>query len=543
MDSAARRTIVGNPRTDQSMTLTITVEDHETLNEIEKFPIGPERDSFVVDALRIGVLALRQARGQIDAETVKQEGEKILSALAHKLDSHQANVQERLTISLKEYFDPESGRLQERLARLLKKDGELEVILRKQIGGQDSELTRTLSTFVGQESLLMKQLDPKQTDGLIATLRSIIDAQLIQQRDRILEQFSLDHKDGALSRFVMELEQRQGKLSGDLHQKIDLAVKEFSLNDDNSALSRLVRNVREAQQTISSEFSLDQETSALSRLKGMMEETQRTIHGQLSLDEDSSALSRLKKELLGLLKTQQEESTRFHTEVKTVLETMKARKEEMQRSTRHGVAFEDAVCEFIEREAMKSSDIARRCGTENGRLRKKVGDMTIELGPECIAPGAMIVIEVKDEIGYRFKDACEEIQVARENRSAQIGLFVFAKSNAPSDLDPVYRLGQDVYVVWDSEDIQTDIYLKTGITLAKALCVRNREESVEQQRERIDMEQSIIEIQKTTLQLDKITTWSTTIRNNGENILGEAAKIKKTLELQTELLKERVSHL
>ncbi len=544
MDSHARMTApVRNAGawSSQSIKVNLLVSDQETMQEIQKFDEGPQRDAFVLDALRIGVLALRQARGQIDAETVKQEGEKILNSLQHHLQQHQDLLQQRLKVSLKDYFDPESGRLQERLARLLKKDGELEVVLRSQIGQTDSELSKTLAAFMGHDSPLMKQLDPKQTDGLISSLQAVVDEQLTSQREKILQEFSLDCKEGALTRFVNELEQRQGKLSGELHEKIDLAVKEFSLNDENSALSRLVRSVTQAQATISNEFSLNEETSALSRLKTMLEQTQLTIHGQLSLDEETSALSRLKKELLALLKTQQDEAQKFHIEVKGVLEAMKARKETEARSNLHGISFEESVCEFLEREAFKAGDIATRTGEKQGRLKTKVGDMTIELGPESVAAGCLIAVEMKDKQKYRLVDARQEIEQARENRGAQVGLFVFAKSNAPEELSPVYRLASDVFVCWDIDDPQTDLFLCVGMTLAKALCVKQREASTAQQQDRQEMEQAVIQIEKTVTQLSQINTWATTIFNNSEKILKEAEKIRKTVEAQTELLRDRIA--
>jgi len=48
-------------------------------------------------------------------------------------------------VGLKEYFDPKSGRLAERLGRLVKRDGELEQVLRRHVGGDSSELAQTLA--------------------------------------------------------------------------------------------------------------------------------------------------------------------------------------------------------------------------------------------------------------------------------------------------------------------------------------------------------------------------------------------------------------
>ena len=93
------------------------------------------------------------------------------------------------------------------------------------------------------------------------------DEKLKEQRKKVLGEFSLDNKEGALSRFIAELSDHQGELTKKLNTKIDEVVKEFSLDDENSALSRLVKNVDRAQKKITSEFSLDEENSSLFRLK------------------------------------------------------------------------------------------------------------------------------------------------------------------------------------------------------------------------------------------------------------------------------------
>jgi hypothetical protein len=300
-----------------------------------------------------------------------------------------------------------------------------------------------------------------------------------------------------LSRFISELHEQHGKLSDSLGERISELVREFSLDQEDSALSRLVRNVDRAQRTITSEFSLDDDRSALSRLKHMLEQTNAAIEGHLSLDDDHSALARLKRELLTLLKESSETNQRFQEEVKSALRAMQARREEVERSTRHGLEFEDAVYEVLHRQSQDLGDIAQRTGNSTGLMRNcKVGDCVIQLGPESSGAGAVIVVEAKEKAGYDLRAAREEIEVARKNRDAQVGLFVFSRKTAPSGLDPLARYGRDVFVVWDSEDAQSDLFLRVGMTLARALCVRRREQQATEQADLAAMDQAILEIEK-----------------------------------------------
>ena len=451
-----------------SLPLEIVVNEAETIAELCRFPDGPLRDEFARQALRIGVMALRQARGQIDAEVVRREGDRLLMLMQQQLEEHSRGVNDRTASTLKEYFDPQSGRFQERVDRLVRRDGELELLLRRQLGDDDSELAKTLATHFGKDSELLKWLNPDQSQGLLGAFRAALEEQLAAQRDAVLKQFSLDHKEGALARFIHELNSRQGELTEQLQGQIESVVKEFSLDEENSALSRLVANVDRAQRMITREFSLDEDASALSRLKRLLEQTNSAIEGHLSLDEENSALARLKRELLGLMESHRDQNQKFQEEVKLALQTMIARKQEAARSTRHGVDFEAAVLELLCAEAQKSGDILTMTGNIVGRIKNcKKGDGTLELGPESVAPGARIVIEAKEDAGYQLKKACEEIEEARKNRDAVIGVFIFSRKTAPAALESVFRVGDDVFVVWDMEEPASDLYLKLGISLAR----------------------------------------------------------------------------
>lgn len=526
--------------------LDLTVEDPDTIAELCQHTEGEDRERFALSALRIGVLALRQARGQVDGEQIRRQTDHMLMALQSQLNDHATLVHNRLTQSLKDYFDPESGRFQERVNRLIRKDGELEDVLRRQIGTEDSELSKTLAAHFGQESPLLKLLTPDESRGLVKALHDTFEEQLTFQRDRILGEFSLNNKEGALSRLIDELHTHHGKLTDNLQDKIDGVVKEFSLDEENSALSRLVRNVDRAQRTITSEFSLDNETSALSRLKGMLETTQQAIDSNLTLDNDESALARLRKEVLDILDSHSKTNQSFQEEVKLTLSNMVVQRKEAARSTTHGLVFEDVVCEFLAREAQKLGDIATRTGETTGMIKnRKVGDCVIELGPESAAPAARIVVEAKEKNQYPIAQARVEIDDARKNRGAQVGLFVYSADLAPAEMTatPLVRHGNDVFVIWNPEDSATDLVLKTAFTLARALCVRTARHSDAEAADFRAIDEAICEIEKRTEGLNEIETSAKTIQTGSEKILKRVELCRKALVQQVEILREKMDEL
>ena len=255
-----------------SLELELTVKDRDTIAELCRYAEGELRDDFALTALRIGILALRQARGQLDGDVVRREAERMLRELAHCLTQHAQTVENQFTASLKEYFDPTTGKFHDRVERLVKRDGELERLLRSQIGTQDSELCKTLTAHIGEQSPLMRRLNPEQKDGLLAILQDIVGRELTSQSELILNQFSLDNQDGALNRLVAQLTENHDNLGKSLKERIDGVICELSLDNEQSFFSRLQRTLDKTSDTIKNNLTLDDENSSLSRLKREMRE-------------------------------------------------------------------------------------------------------------------------------------------------------------------------------------------------------------------------------------------------------------------------------
>jgi hypothetical protein len=528
----------------QSVILELRVSDHDSVLELFQKTEGRERDEYALIALRIGLLSLKHARGQIDVDAVRHEGEKLLRDLNHALEQSRSEIHTSLTTTLKEYFDPKSGRFQERVDRLIKQDGELEQLLHRQIGTNGSELAATLTAHIGENSPLMKLINPEESDGLVSSIRSVIAGVLKTESDRILTEFSLDNEQSALSRLVGELTEESGKLRKGLAEEVGRVVNEFSLDKEDSALSRLVKRVEAAEETITKEFSLDEQGSALSRLSAVVRGAKDAIDANLTLDSDKSSLSRLKRELVTILDRHEKKVELFQTSVQSALEAMKAQRQEASRSTTHGGDFEDVVAEFIEREAQRGNDIASRTGNTTGSIRNcKVGDLVVDLGVESAAAGERIVIEAKENKSYTLTEARAEIETARKNREASVGLFVFSEKIAPEGMDTLMRHGEDVFVVWDADQIDSDVILRAGFSLAKALCVRQARQRHAEDGNWDNMDAAILALEQEAKRLSKMKTWTETVQSNSGKILEEVRKMTEGLEQQIGILRESIAAL
>lgn len=486
--------------------LRLTITDPELCAELAEHPEEQERCEFAIRAMKIGALALRQAQGRIDVEQVRREGSRLINDLAQKLEGYQREMTGQISNKLTEYFAPESGRFDQRVQRLIKNDGELEQLLRRQIGNNGSELAKTLAAHVGENSQLMQTLNPDANSGIISSLARATEQTLSNQREQILNEFSLDNADSALSRLVNELKKSNGDLMG-----------EFSLDRENSALSRLVSRVDEARLQISSQFSLD---------------------------EEGSALARMRKELIEVLETQSKSNNEFQADVQTKLAEMTVRREEAHRSTRHGVEFEEAVFGFINERSQKAGHIATHTGNIAGSIsRSRVGDVVIEMGPEHAAAGACIVIEAKEDRSYTLAKARQELDTARKNRDASVGLFVMSKCTAPDGLEPFGRYGNDIVLIWDKDNPASDVVFDAGLSVATALCVRAKAHTDEVGADFEAIEAAVRVIEQQIKNLEDIDNAARLIQDHSSNIRRNVQKTRDLLNNQIDILDEKVGEL
>ena len=498
------------------MKLHLEVTDPEVVKELSKFDEGPDRDDYAVSAIRLGVLALRQARGEIDAGAIRREGERLVSEVKQELQAHASEVTGGIASALRQYLDPSTGALPQRLERLIKTEGELDSVLMRHLGGNGS-LARTLAEHVGERSPLIRKLSPDDAAGFLQQLESAITVVLEGQRQRVLDEFTLDRPDSALSRLIKAITDNQGRLREDFERNIDALGKQFSLDEPASALSRLVAQVDAAQRGITRQFSLD---------------------------DAGSSLSRLQRELKGIIERLATDQSSFQSEVRSALAALQARKHEAARSTRYGGEFEDAVCDALRAEVARLGDIPTRCGTTTGNIRNcKVGDMVVQLGPESAAAGECVVVEAKAAGGYDVPKALQELDVARKNRDAHVGLFVFSRSHAPANLEPVARYGQDVIAVWDPEDPVTDLFLKTAYSLARGLVVARGRAVAETEADFTEIDAALLEIGRQAESLDQIGDATKTINNANEKIANRARLVRTALLKEVDRLQGHLEGL
>jgi hypothetical protein len=365
-----------------ALLLTLEISDPDVVAELGKHTVGEPREKYALSALRLGVLALRQAAGELDATTIRSAAQDMLAGLGQLLAVRGTEIATDITGALRQYFDPSTGALPQRIESLLRNDGELDRALRTHLAPENSTIARALAAHFGEGSAISKLLSPTDAGGVKAQIEGMLDSVLKEQQEQILQEFSLDNKQSALSRLVAELAASNGELKTDFKAKVDGLASEFSLDKPDSALSRLVARVEIAHKAITNEFSSDNDQSAIAKLSRKIQETSQQIDKSLTLDDTSSPLSRLKRELLTTIETLVTSNSTFQAEVRTTLATMQARRVEAARSTQHGNTFEDQIGLVIAAEAQRLNDPYEATGTTTGTIKNcKTGDFVTTLGP------------------------------------------------------------------------------------------------------------------------------------------------------------------
>lgn len=501
----ADRRVSVDSETGLGIQLKLWVQDPEVVNELKQRE-GPEREQYALTALRVGVIALRQAGGLVDAEKLKLEGELILKELEKKLQLHTSALDRELNRELEKYFDPESGHFNERVGKLVSEDGELSRLLKSHLIGDNSLLAKELAAAVGAASPLMKHLDPTNKEGLVETITRIAQERLEEQSKKVLGEFDLNNEEGALKRLISQIE---------------------------------------------TNFNPDDPKTALGVLKKALGETQEQIRKDLSLDADGSALSNLHGKLKKQIDDMLEQQGKFQSDVREVLAELRGAKRERAVSPSGGFDFEDLAGAAL-RERMHGDELFESVGETTGLVaRSKVGDHVQTLGPESAAPGGKIVYECKRADNYTLAKAVNELSDAKKNRGAEVGVFVLAASSLidnpkmQSEFSrSLTRQGNDIVVVWNPEDDSTNVNLDAAVTLARALVVRETVgNDAASEVDWATLDKALNDIDRQLQYFDELNTWTGNIERDAGKLKDRHKKMAEALRKDLERITDDLNTL
>lgn len=418
-----------------------------------------QRKGFVADAWTIGFRAIMNAHRNAEEARLADMGKSILEDVDRELDGYVLRQQEMMVQMLKRYFDPKDGQVALRIEGFVKDGGELASAMEKYLAPEHGALARTLARELGANSPLLKKLSPTDSEGIVHVLETRMRLALEQNQAAVTKALDPLAQDGAVARFLATLRKDMEKADNDRAKQLTLVTKALDANDEASLLNRLVRETETARHTFVRAMNPEEAGSPLAVLRTFL---------TTLLEKQASSQA----EAMAVIEERQVKLDQYIRDSVTRLEE---RRRCDARSTRGGTTFEQAALRFIQRTVQGAPVVVDSTGdTVGARPSCKVGDQVLRFSGESVYAGAAMVVEVKHDASYSVSKALAELEVARSNRGAQVGLFVMARSHAPSGFPEMARYGSDILVIWDEEDEGSDPYLHAGVLLGLALASQQR---------------------------------------------------------------------
>jgi hypothetical protein len=473
-----------------------------------------QRTGLATDAWTLGLRALMNAYKQAEESCLSDIGKTLKDDIEKQLAIYTERQQSNFVQVLARYFDPRDGQVVTRLDAFLRDEGDLAKTMERFLAPEHGALAQTLARQLGENSPLLKRLSPTDSEGVVFLLEGKLREALAENQIEVARALDPVAEDGAVARFLRALRQELEKADNDRSKQLALATKALDANDENSLLSRLMRETTAARNAFVTAMNPELPNSPMAVLKTTLSTL---LQQHVKTQQESMALLH-------------ERQAKFEQEVRESLVRLEERKRGDAKSTRGGFTYEDAVVRFVQR-AVQGAPIETNAtaNTVGAKLNCKKGDQVLRFTAESAYAGGALVVEAKRDASYTVRTALEELELARGNRIAGTGVFVMAKSHAPTAFPTFARYGSDILVTWDDEDEQTDPYLHAAILLGLALASRQRRpDDSGDLRALADIEHRI---QKEVERLDKIRKLAESIRDDADKLTEEVRKGGNALDV------------
>jgi hypothetical protein len=489
-----------------TVTARITDRRPDTVSAFESLSEA-QRTALAGDAWAVGLRALMNAYRQAEEARLADVGSALVGELDQHLRSYAEKQQASFVGALAQYFDPKDGKVATRIDAFVRDGGELARTMEKFLAPEHGALAKTLARELGENSPLLRRLSPTDSEGVVAILESKLRDVLTENHEAFARALDPLAEDGAIARFLRALRQDLEKADTDRTKQLTLATKALDANDETSLLSRLIRETQSARTSMLRAMNPDEPGSPLATLRGSL-----TTMFEKHAKGQAEAMTAF-----------EERQRKLEQDIREAVTRLEERKRGEATSARGGATFEDAVLGFVQRAVQGAPIVVDATGNSVGaRPGCKVGDQVLRFAAESIYAGASLVVEAKRDASYTVTKALKEIEEARSNRGASAGLFVMAKSHAPTGFPVFARYGVDILVTWDDTDEGSDPYLHAGVLLGLALTTRHRRpEDAGNISALTDIE---ARIQAELTRHDKMRKMADNIRKNAEDLGDELRK-------------------
>jgi hypothetical protein len=423
-----------------------------------------QQEQLAHEAWLIGYRAVTNAHRLAEEARLNDIGKTLLDDIDLQLRGHAERQADRVQTALSTYFDPESGQVGERLRQLVGDGGTLSTLLDRHLGPQNSILVDTLVRHVGEQSPLFKKLSPTDSEGLLQLMAERLRKVMEEQNQAFHKALDPKSEGGAIAGFIGSLRDELKRAEDDQAEQLKIALAALDTTKEDSLLNQLRRDTQQAREQLLRAINPAAEGSPLALIHtSLLERLERHAKSQQEQLEEARKLA-----------------TDFQRDVREAVQRIELRRRDELRSSRGGRLFEDDVIDFVQQSVGANGYIVENTGATVGSVPAcKTGDAVIHYPLDHAFRDECIVVEAKQDKSYTITVALQELERARANRGAGVGIFVMAKSHAAPGFPTFSRYGQDVLVTWDVDGPVTDPYLQGALMVGLALAIRHRSGAAE----------------------------------------------------------------
>jgi len=221
-------------------------------------------------------------------------------------------------------------------------------------------------------------------------------------------------------------------------------------------------------------FDPERKDSAISKMSSIFDEhfkgRDSVLYRLLDHNSPESPIGSLKKELV-------------EEYLKRMLERIigkEAAQEEREKGTAKGREYQKEVFDKLNELCKPFLDTPEYTAEIIGKLpRNKVGDAVVIVAPSSTCGISLrIVIEAKDSTGYSLQKTLDELDEAKKNRDACVGIAVFKNGTCPVGCEPLQQYGDDkIICIYDPEDSQC-LALSVAYRLSRVMALNTVREEV-----------------------------------------------------------------
>jgi len=291
-------------------------------------------------------------------------------------------------------------------------------------------------------------------DDLASYLSEFKDQELVEIIKKSIKIGLIALKGSITTEKVDYVEKEFHKLSEKLSKNLDSFKEEFKkefekvFDEDGGLMKKTLEQYLGEGGKLEDLFDPKNKESAISKMSSIFDShfkgKDSVIFKLLDHNEPESPIASLKKDLIEY----------YLKDMRDKLIGKEAAEAEREKGTEKGRSYQKDVFSRINEICKPFQDIPEYTADISGKIaRSKVGDVVVTINPSSTGDIPLrIVFEAKDSGAYNIQKIQKELNEARENRDAHIGIAVFTEDTCPLECTPFQQYGDDVIICTFNQD-------------------------------------------------------------------------------------------